>query len=708
MTDAGGGYAWRVSHAALPRRDNTSGTGESNITELDPLAAAREEITRLRSQLDEQRALAGRYQRLIDDMPGIVYVDEPDATATTTFFSPRIEEILGWTIGPHSPEFWLDTIVYPDDREFVREVIARTNGGERVGVEYRCLTRDGELRWVYDEAAPELDADGVVVQIHGYITDITDRKRAEDERRLADERYRTLLEELPAAVYLDAADEIGTNLFMSRRIEQILGYAAEEWRATPDFFEKVVLHPDDRDRVMEAAATNIGGGCAGSEYRCIHKNGSVVWIHDEATPQFDDEGNVVAVRGFMLDVTDRKLAEEELRRADERLREAQRMESIGRLAGGVAHDFNNLLTVIQGHVDLLLHAEGGSLQAEGGSDALREGLIEVAQAAQRASLLTNQLLAYGRRQVLQPQVLTLNDVLQSLGSMLQRLLGATVALEVSTAPDLWSTCVDRSQIEQVVVNLAVNARDAMPSGGLITITTRNVVVAEADGQTHPPREYVSLTVADTGTGFDEPVKESMFEPFFTTKPVGSGTGLGLATVEGIVRQSGGYVDVESEPGNGATFTVMLPRSTAAVSTLAPEPAPEPRQSPDASILVVEDTPAVRDLIALTLRNAGFTVLTAPDGESALELVAGGDVRVDLLLTDLVMPGMDGRRLAEALRERIPGLPVVFMSGYTIDEIVRHGIATAELAFLAKPFMPGVLVDRVRQMLDGSPPLGSVG
>jgi len=283
--------------------------------------------------------------------------------------------------------------------------------------------------------------------------------------------------------------------------------------------------------------------------------------------------------------------------------------------------------------------------------------------------------------------------------MLQRLLGARVTLELRAAPDLWPVKVDRGQLEQVVVNLALNARDAMPEGGIIAIETANLVIA-ADDLRHPPGEYVTLAVADTGIGFGEPMRTAMFEPFFTTKPVGKGTGLGLATVDGIIRQSGGWVDVVSSPGMGATFTVVLPRSSGPVETL--DLPSSPISLPpvgDATILVVEDTGAVRDLVARTLEAAGYTVLTAPTGEAALELLAATDVQVDLLLTDLVMPGLDGHTLARQVAAMRPGLRAVYMSGHTYDEIVRHGIEAAEVTFLPKPFLPGALVEQVQATLD---------
>ncbi|MFN8222452.1 MAG: PAS domain-containing protein [Gaiellales bacterium] len=657
-----------------------------------------DEVAALRADLARAQARADLFQRVLEQLPGIVYVDEPDDTASEVFTSPRIVDLLGWPASADTPDHWLTTVVHPDDRALVESVIKRTNAGERVQVEYRCLTRDGNVRWVNDDAIPEAGPDGAVVAVHGYITDITELKRLEDERRLADERYRTLVDELPAAIYVAPATPDGSSIFISKRIEEMLGYPADTWIGPESgaFFLGTVLHPDDRDRVVSEMRANSTGVATVSEYRCLHRDGRTVWVHDESTPERDANGDVVAVRGFMIDVTDSKAAEDELRRSDERLRAAERMESVGRLAGGVAHDFNNLLTVIQGNVDLMLGLESQNLP-------IREGLNEVAEAARRASMLTNQLLAYSRQQVLQPHVLDLNQTVEHLGGMLQRLLGAKITLELTLADDLWPVRVDRSQLEQVVVNLTVNARDAMPTGGLISISTENRRLEPPAESGFAAGEYVALSVADTGVGFDEPIRMAMFEPFFTTKPVGKGTGLGLATVDGIVRQSGGWVDVESSPGQGAMFTVVLPRCVGEIDAPDPlPPLPARDRSSSATILVVEDTDAVRELVARTLEAAGYTVVAAATGEAALELLTVTQVRIDLLLTDLVMPGLDGHALATTLEQRRPGLRVVYMSGYTYDEIVRHGIEAAELAFLPKPFVPATLLERVETALAGPP------
>jgi PAS domain S-box-containing protein len=492
-----------------------------------------------------------RYRTLVEEMPGVVYVDEPDAVPRTRYISPRIEELVGYT--PHeiveTPGFWEREVVHPDDRATLREDIARSRAGEQVTREYRCITKAGSTVWVLDQSSPQLDDDGHITTIRGYLLDITARKQVEKEREEAQNRYRTLVEEMPAVVYVAAANATASTMFMSQQIEEILGYQLEEWTNNPDFFVERLLHPDDREAVLESIARNNAGEANSCEYRCTAKDGRIVWFWDESIPQLDEHGVAVAIRGFIVDITDRKNAEAELERRDEQLRQAQRMEAIGRLAGGIAHDFNNLLTVIIGYIDMMRRSEALD-------DRLDLPLTEVSNAAERAASLTRQLLAFSRQQVLEPEVLDLADVVSGLGTMLRRLLGERINLVVRSAAEPATVRVDRGQIEQVVVNLAVNARDAMPDGGAIAIETRTLQDAARNGDR---ADVVELTVSDTGTGLDAETAQRMFEPFFTTKDMSKGTGLGLSIVHGIVEQSGGSISVESNPGLGTSFRILLPR-----------------------------------------------------------------------------------------------------------------------------------------------------
>jgi PAS domain S-box-containing protein len=392
--------------------------------------------------------------------------------------------------------------------------------------------------------------------------------------------------------------------------------------------------------------------------------------------------------------------ETERKDLEERLRQAQKMEAIGLLAGGVAHDFNNLLTVIMGFCEMLL----GRLPP---GDATREPLAEIRKAGDRAASLTRQLLAFGRKQILNPQVLDPNALVTNLEKMLRRIIGEDIVLATALDPAAGQVRADPGQLEQVLMNLVVNARDAMPEGGRLTLETRNVTLDADYARLHPtarPGRYVLLAVSDTGVGMDASTQAKIFEPFFTTKGQGRGTGLGLSMVHGVVKQSEGHVEVYSEPGKGATFKVYLPRVEAAAdrrSLTACLDVPPGKET----VLLAEDQDAVRGLARLTLETCGYTVLEAADGEAAARLSAGHPGPIDLLVTDVVMPALSGRRLADQLRAVNPTLKVLYVSGYTDDAIVRHGVLESGMPFLQKPYTPSILARKVREVLD-QPAAGS--
>ncbi len=395
------------------------------------------------------------------------------------------------------------------------------------------------------------------------------------------------------------------------------------------------------------------------------------------------------------EIQERQRTEEALRDSEARLRQSQKMEAIGRLAGGVAHDFNNLLAVINGYTDLILARE--AVNGE-----LRSPLGEIREAGERAVMLVRQLLAFGRRQVLRPEVLDVNDVVTGVHKLLRRLIGEDVEIVLVPGAAAGLVRADQSQLEQVLINLAVNARDAMPRGGRLTIETRSVRVGAAErrrGLELAPGPYVAVAVRDTGSGIDPETRAHLFEPFFTTKDEGKGTGLGLATVYGIVQQSSGDIEVESEPGQGTLFRFYLPQVQAAASATEARPrAPAPRGSE--TILLVEDEPMVRHLVRDALQLYGYTVLEAPHGEEALRLCKAHAGPIHLLLTDVVMPGgMNGRELAERLQPERPAMKLLYMSGYTDDSVVVRGVRTEATDFLQKPFTPDFLARRVRELLD---------
>ena len=513
-----------------------------------------------------------------------------------------------------------------------------------------------------------------------------DRKAAETALRVSERRFRALVEESWDAIALFAAD--GTIVYGSPATTRLLGYDLVEFigHNAMEF-----IHPDDRAAVLrkleEVTARPRGRLHVGA--RVQHKNGH--WRHLEGVlTNLLDDPSVAAIVNNYRDVTDRRILEEQVILS-------QKMEAIGRLAGGVAHDFNNILTAIGGYADLLL----ADLPA---GDRRRHDVEEIHQATQRAASLTQQLLAFSRRQVLQPKVINLNALIPNLERMLRRLIGEDILFATVLHPRLGNVRADPGQLEQVIVNLAVNARDAMPNGGRLTIETRNVELDEAYATDHPgvtPGHYVLLAVTDTGVGMDEETKARIFEPFFTTKVRGKGTGLGLATVYGIVRQTGGHIWPYSEPGKGTAMRLYLPRVDEPVEPIErPSEAPVELLRGNETILLVEDEAPVRAVTRQLLERNGYTVLEASDGAAALALVSGDGrgPEIDLLLTDVIMPGMSGRELAKQLQSRRSRLRVLYMSGYTDDAVVRHGMLEPGLAYLEKPFRPAALLRKVREAL----------
>jgi PAS domain S-box-containing protein len=431
------------------------------------------------------------------------------------------------------------------------------------------------------------------------------------------------------------------------------------------------------------------------EFQNKKKNGELYWESASISPIRNAAGLITHFLAVKEDITERKQAEEVRAKLEEQLRQSQKMESVGRLAGGVAHDFNNLLTVILGYCDILedtLHA----------GDSRLEDLTRIRQAGESAAVLTRQLLAFSRQQILTPTVLDLNDLVTRFHKMLGRLIGEDIIISMVLQPGLWPVTADPGQIEQVIMNLVVNARDAMPTGGRLTIETGNVHFDDSYAENHleaPTGPCVMLIVTDTGHGIDEPTRARLFEPFFTTKEPGKGTGLGLATVYGIVKQSGGHIMVYSEPGLGTTFKIYLPAYQTDSTTLASSQSQPVSRGGHETILLVEDNELVRSLSQRALQDKGYLILESRSGDEALSLVGQYQGQIDLLLTDVVMPRISGRELAEQLKALHPRLKVLFMSGYTNDTMIQHGVMTAKIEFLSKPFSPNVLASKVREMLD---------
>ena len=509
-------------------------------------------------------------------------------------------------------------------------------------------------------------------------------RRGEEALRASEARFRALTERATdMTIVFDTDRRIQ---YWSRSAEETLGWTAGEVIGKTAE-ELQLIHPDDVSILEEArkAIDHALGDAHSITTRHRHKDGTWRLIEGSGRSLLEDP----AVRGVVVNARDVT----EQRRLEEQFRQSQKLESIGRLAGGVAHDFNNLLTVI-----LSCSASMREAQAEG-RPVDPEDVEQVQEAGERARDFTTQLLAFARKQVISPVPLDLNTVVRSSERLLRRVLGEDIRLEVAVQEGLWLTLCDPGQMEQLLLNLAANARDAMPGGGALFIETRNSLAEAGQGSPgSPSAHWVNLVVRDSGAGMSPEVQERLFEPFFTTKEMGKGTGLGLATVHGIVVQNGGRVLVESEPGRGTTFEIRFPRTLESPGAPARPPVPAASRGSE-TILVVEDDPRVRAVTVRALRGAGHRVLVATDGAEALAVAEQSDGPIDLVVSDVVMPGMSGRAVVEALRRRRPGMRALFVSGYPQDVIARRGVLDGGIEFLAKPFTPATLGARVRAILD---------
>jgi PAS domain S-box-containing protein len=482
-------------------------------------------------------------------------------------------------------------------------------------------------------------------------------------------------------------DADGHRLYNSPAYERILGYSPEELKGTSSFAQ---IHPDDLPRVQEAASeAKIGGVARSIEYRMRHKDGTWRILESTASTVRNNKGKIEKLVIVNRDISERKHLEEQFR-------QAQKMEAVGRLSGGIAHDFNNLLGVIIGYAEYLQE------QLEK-THVLRGSVDEIFKAGKRAASLTGQLQAFSRQQVLDPKVLDLNATVTDMEKLLRRVIGEDIELTTELDGGLGRLKADQSQLEQIIMNLAVNARDAMPKGGKLIVQTGNIVMDEVFVRRHPypvePGPYVCLTVADTGTGMDAQTKAKAFDPFFTTKEKGKGTGLGLSTVYGVVKQSGGYIDIHSSPGEGTTFKIYLPRVCEAVRVEKCSGESAGSFKGNETILLAEDETSLRNLTRNTLQGCGYTVLEAKDGTEALKISRNHDEPIDLLLTDVVMPEMGGLALAQELSRERPAMKVVYMSGYTGRTFGAQGPIEPGSFFLMKPFTRDGLTQKIREALE---------
>lgn len=602
--------------------------------------------------------------------------------------------------------------IHPEDLSYVeRAITAALKDGSIFSQEYRLVQADGTHRWVIAEGRPTLAPDGTPLRFPGISFDITDRKNAEAALRDSEERFRAITNSIDQMIWSTTPD--GYHDYYNQRWYDFTGVPAgstdgEGWAG--------MFHPEDQDRAWSVWRHSLETGEPYHiEYRLRHRSGKYRWVLGRAQPVRNAHGAITRWFGSCTDIQDIVDAREVLARsreelerevqertarlleAEAQLRQAQKMEAVGQLTGGVAHDFNNMLAVILGAMNLLERR-----LARGETDLGR--YIEAAKdGANRAAALTQRLLAFSRRQPLQPEIIEPNRMVAGMSDLLARALGEQVQVETVLAAGLWRINADVSQLENAVLNLAVNGRDAMPNGGRLTVETANTFVSEdyADEHSMSPGQYVMIAVTDTGTGMSSDTLAKAFDPFFTTKEVGKGSGLGLSQVFGFVRQSGGHVKIYSEPGHGTTVKLYLPRhygeaEASGISSECPEPA---RGARGELVLVVEDDERVRNFSVEALRELGYTVAEADSGAAALALLGAG-LKPALVFTDIVMPEMTGRELATLATKKLGELKVLYTTGYTRNAVVHNGILDAGTHLLQKPFSLEQLAEKVRRVLDG--------
>lgn len=668
------------------------------IHELDLLATL---LTRTMGKLREREEdLAITLQSIGDAVMAV------DPQERVTRMNPVAEQLTGWTLAEAAGKPLAEVL----DIRHPKTLQPLPGSARRVLREGHAVSqtqpvslrsRDGTPRQILDSAAPIRGPGGGVKGGVIIFRDVTQEQEAREARLEAEQRLSALCNNLSTGmVYQLLADRLTGErrfLYVSEGVERLHGLSPADVLADSG---KIYgqIHEDDRARLAEHERRNLAGFARFSEeVRMCLPSGDVRWSLLSAMPRRVSDHEVVW-DGIEVDITDRRRAEEEREKLQHQLAQAQKMESVGRLAGGVAHDFNNMLGVILGFTEM-------ALESVPPGEPLHAGLLEIRKAADRSADLTRQLLAFARKQTVAPKVIELNPTIEGMLNMLERIIGEHIRLEWRPGAETGPVRIDPTQIDQILVNLCVNARDAIGNGGRVVIETGAVRLDEAACAEHPgalPGDYVRLDVRDDGCGMDPETLAHIFEPFFSTKGPGEGTGLGLATVYGIVKQNRGFIRVTSEPARGTTFTVLLPRhdTAAAAAASGGDAAPSVGQE---TILLVEDDPALLGMTSLMLQRLGYTLLPADSPGEALRRIREHDGTIDLLLTDVILPGMNGRDLAEQVRAERPGLRCLFMSGYTADVIASHGVLMPGVHFIQKPFTLVELGDKIRAVFgDGRP------
>jgi PAS domain S-box-containing protein len=663
----------------------TNAFGRSYLTYLEPLRDDAGSITGAlgvafeiteRKRAQEALQHSESYLRLIiGQVPGAIW--STDRNLRFTSFHANERDDLALKPRHVNGMALQDFFTSETEREESVAAHQRACAGETVLYESTVYGRE-----YFNYLEPLRNAGDEIIGVLGIALDITQRRRTEAALRASEEKYHRFFEENLAGYYRMSAD--GKLLECNPAFARMFGFSSQEEALDA---EVAPIYPNPQ-AIQEFIALVAGRKRLEQHSRSLRaKDGRPVRVLENAIGAFDDSGNLREIRGYLIDDTEHW-------RAEEQFRQVQRMDAVGRLAGGVAHDFNNLLTVINGYSEL-------ALKKLRETDPVHRDLREIIKAGEKATDLVQRLLAFSRQQPTEPRSLDLNLVITDSARMIERLIGEDITLETRLQPALATARADAGQINQILVNLAVNAKDAMPAGGRLLIETADVEVNAVFAAARPglaPGKYVLLTVTDTGTGIDAETIQHIFEPFFTTKPAGEGVGLGLSTVYGIVKQNGGWIGVRSEPGQGAAFRIYWPQAEPGLAS-----AETARRAPDIqpgteTILLVEDQEQVRRIVRDVLQGCGYRVLTCQDGPSALRFVQTDSTAIDLLLTDVVMPGMSGPELAERLRRLRPQIRILYMSGYSGDAIARRGVREPGVAYLPKPFSAADLSGKVRQVL----------
>jgi len=652
-------------------------------------AIANAQLFAERKKMEEAlRTERQKFQMLSEHAPfGMVMIDQD---GTFAYINPKFKELFGYDLKdvPNGRSWFRKA--YPDP-SYRHNVISAWMHDLRIFARGEKRPR---VFTVTCKDATEKIVNFISVQLgtgEHLMTceDITEQMRVEEILRESEEKYRTLFEGSKDAVFITTRQ--GKFVDFNQSFLDLFGYSKDELMSL--HAQETYVHPEDRRRFQKEIEQK--GFVRDYELKLRKKDGKEMDCLLSASVRRGKDGTILGYQGMIRDITERKRAEQEMRILEEQLLQSQKMEAVGRLAGGIAHDFNNILTIIKGYSQL-------SLSELKEDDPLRENVEGMQKAADRASDLIRKILAFSRRQVMEMRVLDLNGLLMELDKLLRRIIGEDIDLVTVLAEDLGRVKVDPGQIEQVILNLAVNAKDAMPNGGKLTIETANAELDEAYARSHiavTPGPHVMLSVSDTGTGMPPEVKERIFEPFYTTKENGKGTGLGLSTVYGIVKQSGGNIWVYSEPGQGTTFKIYLPRLEELKEEIPEKMVREELARGSETIMVVEDEEELRKLAVRILGKQGYTVLEASQGQEALLICEKHEQPIHLLITDVIMPGMSGRELSERLLSLHPEIKILYMSGHTNGAIIRHGVLEVGVKLLQKPFTPDALVRKVREVLE---------